>query len=210
MNHDIYHRTLALSALLQFICNVNKLANQGVIEPAMLNLAINSIIRLESNTLEEIYGGLANLKEGFRCLQEQLGSHGVNEDRKEMLNYTNNIFHLERKLVNNPKISTRLESGLRTIARQYNYFQSPHENIIHSVDILYQETISQLGSRIMVQGDPNLLIIDRIAAQIRLLLLAAVRATVLWRQAGGNRIRLLIERNKILQQAFLLSKSHNQ
>jgi high frequency lysogenization protein len=61
-----------------------------------------------------------------------------------------------------------------------------------------------LTPRIMVRGEPRLLADPSIASQIRALLLAGLRATVLWRQCGGTRLQLLWSRRPILEQARLL------
>jgi high frequency lysogenization protein len=53
----------------------------------------------------------------------------------------------------------------------------------------------------MVQGDPQYLQVGDNAARIRVLLLAGIRACVLWRQAGGNRWRLILNRQALLNEA---------
>jgi high frequency lysogenization protein len=53
----------------------------------------------------------------------------------------------------------------------------------------------------MVQGEPTYLADKARANQIRALLLAGIRAAVLWRQLGGRRWQLFISRRKILETA---------
>ena len=50
--------------------------------------------------------------------------------------------------------------------------------------------------RIVVEGNPQFLRQDAQVAQIRALLLAAIRAAVLWRQLGGSHWRLLFRRRQ--------------
>ena len=61
---------------------------------------------------------------------------------------------------------------------------------------LYAETLSRLHPRVMVEG--NQAFLQQAARQndIRALLLAAVRAAVLWRQLGGTQWRLLFRRKQ--------------
>jgi len=64
---------------------------------------------------------------------------------------------------------------------------------------LYQETISTLGKRIQVSGDPQRLQQEETAEQIRALLLAGVRFAWLWQQRGGRRWHLLLRRGRLLE-----------
>ena len=65
----------------------------------------------------------------------------------------------------------------------------------------YSETVSTLSPRIMVTGEPNLLNRPEIANRIRALLLAGMRAAVLWHQCGGGRLKLLFQARKTVEQA---------
>ena len=64
---------------------------------------------------------------------------------------------------------------------------------------LYADTISQLKPRIMVQGNPHYLNQASVVAEIRALLLAAVRSAVLWRQLGGSYWDFLFSRKAMLE-----------
>jgi len=56
----------------------------------------------------------------------------------------------------------------------------------------------------MIQGDQHYLTNTETAAKIRTLLLAGIRAALLWKQAGGSRWKLLIERGKMQGEAEVL------
>jgi high frequency lysogenization protein len=59
----------------------------------------------------------------------------------------------------------------------------------------------------MVQGDQQYLGNQSTVNKIRALLLAGIRATLLWRQCGGSRWKLLFFRKKIQDEAkFLLTQ----
>ena len=51
----------------------------------------------------------------------------------------------------------------------------------------------------MVRGEPEYLSQAGNANRIRALLLSGIRAAVLWRQLGGNRLRLLFSRSRIVR-----------
>jgi high frequency lysogenization protein len=56
-------------------------------------------------------------------------------------------------------------------------------------------------------GDHNYLQQTRIASQIRALLLSAIRSAMLWRQVGGNRWQLLLQRKALAAQVDNLLRS---
>ena len=63
---------------------------------------------------------------------------------------------------------------------------------------LYVANVSGIAPRIMVGGDPACLNRDGNPERIRALLLAGLRSTVLWRQLGGRRLRLILGRSRLL------------
>ena len=69
---------------------------------------------------------------------------------------------------------------------------------------IYQDTLSNYRFRIQVAGNAQQLQNPANAARIRALLLAAIRAAYLWRQAGGNRLSLLFNRNRLFTEAQAL------
>ncbi len=64
---------------------------------------------------------------------------------------------------------------------------------------LYADTISHLKPRVMVQGNPHYLGQAGVVAEIRALLLAAVRSAVLWRQLGGSYWDFLFGRKAMIE-----------
>jgi high frequency lysogenization protein len=69
---------------------------------------------------------------------------------------------------------------------------------------LYTRTISTLSPRIVINGRPQHLQVDRTVNWIRTLLFAGLRSAVLWRQMGGGRFSLMFGRKKMLEQAQTL------
>ena len=59
-------------------------------------------------------------------------------------------------------------------------------DVVAGLGSLYADTVSTLRPRVMVQGNPHYLGQAGVVAEIRALLLAALRSAVLWRQCGGS------------------------
>ena len=64
---------------------------------------------------------------------------------------------------------------------------------------VYQASVSTLGKRIQVTGNPQLLQQEETANEIRALLLGGVRFAWLWQQLGGRRWQLVLQRKPVLR-----------
>ena len=63
---------------------------------------------------------------------------------------------------------------------------------------LYADTVSHLRPRVLVQGNPHYLGQAAVVAEIRAVLLAALRSAVLWRQLGGSLWDFLLRRRQMV------------
>ncbi|HKJ94104.1 MAG TPA: high frequency lysogenization protein HflD [Gammaproteobacteria bacterium] len=145
-----------------------------------------------------LYGGRDALAPGLHLMIDHLRR----PDEATVTRYLVGILQLERKLAGDRRRFERVREGVRAAASQAQYFGAPnHENVISNLGELYQETVSQLRPRIIVQGDRAYLEDARNAALIRALLLSALRAAAIWRAAGGNRWRLVLRRRALIDSA---------
>lgn len=205
MNKNIENRTIALAALFQCVEGVRQIAHDGLVEKELFHTCLNSVATENTDSIQDIYGNTNKLKTGFKEMLLQLGAEQMTPDGKqknmETTRYAINLLHLEKKLDSQPELFQDLIKGIEDIQRQLAHFEVTDETIINHLAEIYSETISQLGPRIMVKGDQDHLGNKENAAKIRALLLAGIRASLLWRQAGGNRWKLLLERGKLQRQA---------
>lgn len=205
MESNTRNRAIALAGLFQCVEGVIQVANKGVVDSTLMETCINSILKDDANSAEELYGSLENLKTGFSSMLYQLGSGQLMPDGKpknlEATRYALGLLHLEKKLNKNPELFKTLLKGIEETQNKLSFFDATHENIIAKLADVYANTISTLSPKIMVKGDQTYLSKPENAAQIRTLLLAGIRAALLWRQAGGDRWKLLFERGKLQRQA---------
>ena len=89
-----------------------------------------------------------------------------------------------------------LRSAIETLAGQTTGLGVTEALVVARLAKIYADTISTLQPRILVEGNPQFLRQETQAAQIRALLLAAIRAAVLWQQLGGSQWRLLFRRRQ--------------
>ncbi len=200
MAHTLTDRTLALAALFQAAQLVQHVARRGHAAGSDIETSINSLFQIDAPSTEAIFNGSQSLTTGLRTLRDRLQTGGDSE-ALEITRYVIVILHLERKLARYPTMQDTLRVGIERIRNQLNYFPVTHDNILAALGELYQATISTMTPRIMVQGEPTYLADKARASQIRALLLAAIRAAVLWRQLGGRRWQLFLSRRRILDAA---------
>ncbi len=199
------NRTIALAALFQCVEGVVQIATRGNVDSELLESCMNSILTEDNSSPEALYGGVSNLRTGLRVLMHQLGSGNLASDGKpkniEATRYAVSLLYLEKKLANDPDMFKQLLESIENAQQQLDFFAMTHPNIIARLGEIYTNTISRLGPRIMIKGDQSHLANPDNAAKIRALLLAGVRAALLWRQAGGSRWKLIFSRGAMQQEA---------
>ncbi|MGB1010635.1 MAG: high frequency lysogenization protein HflD [Thiolinea sp.] len=208
MEANTRNRTLALAALFQCVDGVNQISGDGQIDSELFDSAVNSLLADQSDSVEDLYGGISGLRTGLRSLMHQLGSgsnsaegQGKNMDTTR---YAINLLYLEKKLSGNQQMMDQLLSGITEAQQQLEHFEPTHTNIVARLADLYTNTISKVGPRIIIKGDQSYLSNPDNAAKIRVLLMAGIRAALLWRQAGGNRWKLLLARGAMQKEAHRL------
>jgi len=197
-------RIIALSALLQSVTLVQQIAETGKVDQAEFETLLNSLIATDASTTEAVYGDLEQLQMGIKQLNNQLSK---NKDKKDVqiLRYVINLLHLERSLAKRPAMMDLISRDIEQIPQQIEYFgeiNSPQ--VIARFADVYHRTISELSPRVHVHGDPTFLQHPENVNRIRTLLLAGIRAAILWHQKGGRRWQFIFQSNKILKTASRL------
>jgi high frequency lysogenization protein len=157
-----------------------------------------SILCTDADSTNAVYGSSGHIRRGLQILCRQLGRDKSLQDA-ELMRYAVSLLFLERQLVRNARMLDKLRVGIDTATQQSEHYSVTHENVLARLADTYASTVSQLQPRIMVQGKPEYLNTPANANRIRALLLAGMRSAVLWRQLGGNRLRLLWTRKNIVR-----------
>jgi high frequency lysogenization protein len=196
-------RALAFAGILQALQLVQSTAYGKPYDVQAFQASLNSILLLDADSVEEVYGGVAGVRSGLRLLKTQLMDQKQKPDG-ELSRYLVVLLHLERKLSKRADLLNTLTEGIERAQQQLTHFDIGHGNVLASLADTYAQTVSTLQPRIMVKGEPNRLSEAGVANQIRALLLAAMRSAVLWRQCGGTRLGLLLGRRKLVRAAEIL------
>ena len=201
-------QTLTLAAICQVAQNVQTLSRTGQVDAEQIDLLFNSIINTTPANTLDVYGGeMSNLNIGLKALCDHLGSENSHKD-PELTRYIVSLMALERKLAKKPNVLNDLAHRIEQTQRQLEHFDIHSETIAASLASIYSDLISPLTAPIQVAGNPEFLKQTHVQHKIRALLLAGIRAAVLWRQVGGKRRNILFARAKIVASAQQLLSSY--
>jgi high frequency lysogenization protein len=187
-------RMLALAGLVQALAQVRRIADTGQADAAILATALDSVFRIDADSPAAVYGGETALRPGLLLLRDYFR----NETRDELLpRLALAVLQLERRFARDP-MAQQVHDGILALAPSAERLGSVHPEVLATLGSLYSDTISHLRPRVMVQGNPHYLGQAGVVAEIRAVLLAALRSAVLWRQLGGSLWDFLLRRRDMV------------
>jgi high frequency lysogenization protein len=196
------NQVIALAGISQAVYEVKQIATTGSANAEALEANIGSILKLQSDNVEDIYGGLTGIKIGLEQLQKQLTGMAVADP--EQARYAAALIYLEKQLSKNQNMLIVIRESVEIAQAQAEQFGLTHENVLARLGDLYHSTVSTIKPRIMVNGDQTYLANTTNINKIRSLLLSGIRATLLWRQCGGTRWKFLLHRKRLQDQVQVL------
>lgn len=200
-------QTMALAGMFQSAYLINQLAHGEPVNQAAFDCSLDSLFTLESQSIQDIYGHGEGLILGLKSLIDYLGGMGKSPEALTAY-YILSMIKISARLLGNEEMKQRVQQGLENIEKHAITFEMSPSGKLHKIDGLYQSTISQIKPRIIVQGEQVHLTNSDTTSKVRSLLFAGIRATVLWRQLGGSRLKLVFARKKYVQQAERLLKKY--
>ncbi|MDH3713731.1 MAG: high frequency lysogenization protein HflD [Gammaproteobacteria bacterium] len=195
MHTDTRNQVIALSGLFQATQLVKQLAWEGHAELDALEQSLRSVFIRDAQDASEVYPSGQGF--GLRVLRGQLGGDPQSRD-VEVTRYSASLLQLERKLARRGDMRNKIGERITAAAGLLSEHPVTHAAVVAQLAAGYQDTISTLSPRVMVNGEHSYLVNEEVAAQIRALLLAGIRAAILWRQCGGSRWRLLFGRSSLM------------
>jgi high frequency lysogenization protein len=198
--NQLENQTLALAGMFQAATLVDELALHGKCDSTEFDCSFDSLFTIEADTPREALGDIACLVRGFTALTDYLGGENRAPGRN-IAYYLLSMLKLSSQVLRDEELSELLLKGLQRIESDRVSFDMSRHSVIYKIDGLYQTCISGLSPRIIVRGEQSYLRNDDNAARVRVLLLAGIRAAVLWQQLGGNRWSLFWSRKKYVATA---------
>ena len=187
-------RVIALAGLFQSLALVRAIALRGGCDAQVMRQSLASVFRIDAESPADVYAGIGNLRLGLETLIAQLDEHGKRDPVLTRMAVA--VMRLERSLVAKPDTLQTLREQIGGMGELAAQAEAGHVDPAARLARLYTDTLSRLKPRVMVDGNASFLNQPAQVNQIRALLLAAVRAAVLWRQLGGSQWRLLFRRRQ--------------
>ena len=201
-------KTIALVGLYQVAKQVYDLATTGKTDNTAFEASINSLFNENPTNTLDVFGNVENIQLGTETLLAQMASDKAVDSRNiEITKYILSLMILEKKVSEQDGLLDKVFRVVESAKNNRSHFGDFHENIIATLARAYSENISQVNPKIMVNGAHGHLQNPKIANKIRALLLAGIRASMLWRQVGGSRWGLLLSRKKYLMSAKTLVRN---
>jgi len=197
-------RVLALAGIFQAARLTQQVARRGAADSEAVQTSIGSLFKIDSESVEDVFGGVPGLAMGLQTLCGQLEG-GVTRI-PEITRYAIALIQLERKLAASPPLLQKIEASMASADQRRQHFPLLHSNILAQLAQLYVDTISTLRPRIMVSGEALHLQNPDNVNKIRSLLLAGIRAARLWRQVGGRKLQVMLQRRRLVELARQLQQ----
>ena len=189
-------RALALAGLLQALKQVRQIADTGQADAGVVATAIDSVFRIDAESPLAVYGGASALRPGLLLLRGYFGNDGKDELLPRLALA---VLQLERRFVRDAGMAQRVHEGVLALVPAAARLGNQHPDVLAALGALYADTISHLRPRVLVQGNPHYLGQTGVVAEIRAMLLAALRSAVLWRQLDGSLWDFLLRRRELVQ-----------
>jgi high frequency lysogenization protein len=176
-------------------------AREGRCDEGPCQASLDSVFRIDADSAEAVFGSRRNLTLGFDALIDTIDGRGQDSLPVRMVV---SVIHLEGKLRKHPAKLAHIQQGIARSQRSAAAMGVLSDGVAEQLGEIYLETLSSIRPRIIVPGNALHLSQARVVSRIRALLLAAVRAAVLWRQVGGNQWSLLFRRRRLCDAAKAL------
>ena len=197
---SLENQTMAMSGLFLTAELVQSIATSGEFNENNMRIVLESVFKVEANTVESVYGSKENLRDGQRRLVNQLSGAGSKPDL-QLTQYILSLIKLEHKCQSDADLLERIRRGIENAEQMRTHYDTLDEEVISILAKIYTDNISNLSPRIVVHGAREYLEQSSHANRIRACLLAGLRSAVLWRQCGGTRWKIVSGRQKYVQQA---------
>lgn len=197
--------SIALAGILQAITLISEIAKGAKINESAFSASINSIFQTNPVNTVEVFGSLAEIKLG---LEKTMITLNPFSDLSQLnLRYFFSLASVQKKIFESKEHISTLTQRIEQVKKQADYFSNTHTTVIANLADIYMDIIQDFRFRFYVTGNKQVLSVKENMEKIRALLLAALRSTVLWRQAGGSRTQFIFKRKKIMHATHTLLKN---
>ena len=186
---NIDEQTIALAGLYQSCYVVSNIAWKGEYSEQDFLPLVNSILKIDSTIVKDIYIDIDNINSGFIYLKKQIIGD-IFTRSSETRRYVESLKILSNHLMGNQKTIILMQTLLKEL--EENAGDLTIDEKAEKLSEIYRKTLSKFEPRIIVNGENKYLTNPIHASRIRTALFAGVRATLLWEQLGGSKWKLFL------------------
>ena len=198
INERELNKTLALAGIFQAASLIDLFATTGKAPEESFAESINSIFQIEPKSVHEIYSSENKAQLGLEALIESL-LYPKQKHTQHWLRYSKAIIRLERIITRRKHFHKIIRSRLEHHKRYAVFFESNiSKTVISKLAGLYVDVAGELSYRILIRGNPKLLLAPEQNKKVCATLLAGIRSANLWRQLGGSEWDLLFHKENII------------
>ena len=193
-------RALALAGLLQACHLAGGIAARGMADQNSLVGSLEAVFVTNPETTRDVYRSGDGVRTGLRLIMEILGDLRLSE-HGNTIRYAMAVLALEKRLKSSPEVMRALGAGISAVQehRTAHGLAVADEECLSRLSDLYEQTLGRSEPRIRIFGLQKHLTNRINQGRIRALLMAALRAAVLWRQLDGRVSQCLLGRRRLLQ-----------
>ena len=192
------NKTIALAGMHQALLQIQTIAWEDKRSFDQIDVCLSSLFVRDPNTYIEVYGKIENIQEGLQALRASF-KNKHDKQALERARYMVGLMILSKKFIKFRGLDEQIRTTLSLLDDAAQDLDNQRDYIIERIAQLYQNTLSKISPRIIIYGKPDILNNNENAALIRSLLLAGLRSAMLWYQAGGSQLNLLLGKKKYLQ-----------
>ena len=208
-DNNIDQETEALAALFLCCAQIQRIATTGYMDEAAAACVIRSLLVTNPDTIADIYDAAA-LRPGYQAIVDCLGRTSLRSlECVEVTKSAFKVMELESQLERSGKFFDELGAKIDSLhdsitAECPGFLEGSASDALNPRYIkMFADTSSSIisphFSKLIICGQEECLRRTENQERIRALLLAAVRAVVLWRQLGGKRRFLVFRRGAIVK-----------
>ena len=196
MKSNARHLAIALAGLFQALKLVQQTATGRYRDNVAMEACFTGLFNTDPASVETVFGNLAAIQPGLETALDQIDSRRGQRDL-ELTRHAITILYLDRKLARQPVMLQRIRGLIDAARAQAESQGMTQPDVLAVLADAYKQTVSTLRPQVLVSGNPGILNNPEHQDLIRALLLAAIRAAVLWRQCGGRRLTLVLRREAL-------------
>lgn len=199
MTYDSRDQVLALAGVFQASVLAQQLARRGYEDEPPFVACVRSVFITDAINTASIFGGEEGVELGLKTMSKHLSSSGKQADL-DIARYVLGLIQLGLRLRRDGSTARRISDEIDRLKASagLNNGGGLNDAVYGELARVYQDTISNLKPRIIVQGEHGHLSTPLVIDKVRTALFAGVRAAFLWHQVGGRRWHLVIRRKQTL------------